>query len=186
MGSGGEGQGTWGQQCCVMRMGKGDLESQWSQPLAAARVKINTLPLAYLHKGLTQTFILYYGTRYHILHSFILSISTCSLLLCHTFSLLLCNYLTWESTATISENNETRKQAGVTAKYDRVAEVWLDIWQGGLTKPKNSSAMAPHILIHYILTGLRRQPEDRVTLIFAFFMETKKSHTPPFPRNPGL
>lgn len=53
----------WGQQCCVMCMGEGDMESQWSQPLAAAREKINTPPLAYLHKGLTQTLISYYGTR---------------------------------------------------------------------------------------------------------------------------
>lgn len=46
-------QRIWGQQCCVMRMGEGDPESQRSQPLAAATEKINTPPPAYLHKGLT-------------------------------------------------------------------------------------------------------------------------------------
>lgn len=46
-----------------------------------------------------------------------------------------------------------------------------------LTKPQNSSAMAPHNLIHYTLTRLRRQREDRMILIFAFLLKPK-SPTP--------
>lgn len=38
-----------------MCMEEGDMESHWSQPLPAARKKINSPPLAYLHKGLSQT-----------------------------------------------------------------------------------------------------------------------------------
>lgn len=132
-GVGGDRQRILGQQCYVMWMGEGDLESQWSQPLAASREKINTPPLAYLHKGLTQTLISYYGTRDRInppKHTHILSFSlspftffslSCSQALCHTLSLLLCHCLTWDSWDGISENNQTREQAGVVAKYDSVA-----------------------------------------------------------------
>lgn len=191
-GSGEEGRRIWGQQCCVMWMGEGDLESQWSQPLAAAREKINTPPLAYLHKGLTQTLISYYGTRDRILPPLVFHLSlcflplSCSLALCHTLSLLLCHGLTWESWDGISENNQTRKRAGVAAKYDSVAEAWLDIWWGGLSKPQNSSALAPHNLIHYTLTWLRRQREDRMILISAFLLKPKSPtqiNNPPFQAN---
>ena len=53
---------------------------------------------------------------------------SCSVALCHILSLVLCQCLTWESRDGIRENNQTRKIASGAAKYDSVADAWLDIW----------------------------------------------------------
>lgn len=166
-----------------MCMREGDLESRWSQPLTAVREKINTPPLVYLQKGLTQTFISHYGTRDCILPFFVLPrfacfrFLSCFLVLCHTLSRQRCIYLTWESPVRVSENIQAWKAAGVTALHESVAEVltWYMVGRADHASKLLCSGSTSLYLLYFdkAKEAVRRQSGPN----FCFFMETKKSHT---------